>query len=124
MGLLVSIFRPAHFADCTNGGISSRERDAKGLCLVNVSGPSSPSADYPPAMLEVRTPFGDEVGRRCVRVVAAVDKGHGVYEKAPGWAMMGGHYAATSDSRFHEAVTELTGLFVNNGAVPIHDRYE
>jgi hypothetical protein len=40
-----------------------------------------------------------------------------------GWCMMGGNYASTSDSRFHDAVCEITGG-ASYGAVPIHDRIE
>ena len=37
--------------------------------------------------------------------------------------MMGGNYAATSDSRFGEAVRKRIGPNFY-GAVPIHDRFE
>jgi len=37
--------------------------------------------------------------------------------------MFGGNYAATSDSRFGEAIEKLTGQDFY-GAVPIHDRKE
>jgi hypothetical protein len=37
--------------------------------------------------------------------------------------MMGGNYAATSDSRFSDKIEEMLGVHFY-GAVPIHDRVE
>lgn len=124
MGLTVEIYRAAERnCDCTNGGISGATQGAAGLCLVNVDGPFHPRADYPPALLVKHAPFGDEPGRRMVRIVPAVPDGHG-WKPAPGWAMMGGNYAATSDSRFGHKIRELLDGAYFYGAVPIHDRYE
>ena len=123
MGLHVHIFRPAHFPDCTNGGISSIERDARGLCLVNVEGPSGPCADYPAAMLVDHRPFGDEVGRRSVRIVPAEQDEAGEWRPIDRWWMFGGHYAASSDGRFGDAVRKSLGVHFY-GAVAIHDRWE
>jgi hypothetical protein len=45
-------------------------------------------------------------------------------EEAEGkWTMMGGNYAATSDSRFSDKIEEMLGHGFY-GAVPIHDRVE
>lgn len=124
MALTISIFRAARFPDCTNGGISGAERGAKGLCLMNVSGPDrEPSDDYPAALLVKHTPFGDHDGRRLCRIVPAVLEA-GQWVPARGWHMMGGNYGACSDSRFGEAVRELLGVEFYNGAIPIHDRTE
>jgi hypothetical protein len=113
MGLHVSVYR-FPLCDATLGGISSK---ANGLCLVNVSGPSSPDANDPAAMLVPGN------GPGLVKIVPAVLDANKRYSPAPGWAMMGGNYAATSDSRFHEAVRKITGS-ASYGAVPIHDRFE
>lgn len=126
MGLLVSIYRSDRIGDCTLNGISGHERGAEGLCLVNVEGPFKPSADYPAAMLVDWRPFGDEIGRRSVKVVPAVElngTGSGRWATKPGWSMFGGNYAACSDSRFGEAVRRSLGVDFY-GAVAIHDRFE
>ena len=109
MGLLVNVYKSGNY-DCTNGGVSSR--NIKGLCLTNVDGPFDPCDEYPAAKLVKQTfaSFGPSV-----KVVP---------EEAEGkWTMMGGNYAATSDSRFTEKVEEMLGHHFY-GAVPIHDRVE
>ena len=62
-------------------------------------------------------------GRGLVKIVPAVLDDKNRYSPDPRWTMMGGNYAATSDSRFHEAVRRITGGG-SYGAVPIHDRIE
>lgn len=131
MGLHVSIYRQAGSSyDCTAGGISSR---AARLCLVNLDGPDSPADDAPPAMLVPHTPFGDDVGRRLVRIVPAQQIA-GAWVPLDGWVnedtgrkwywpMFGGNFAASSDSRFRGAIEQLLGAFFH-GAVAIHDRFE
>lgn len=113
MGLNVSVYR-FPLGDCTLDGISSKAKD---LCLVNVDGPSSPSADQPAAMLVK----GNMPGM--VKIVPALLDDKQRYSQDPRWVMMGGNYAATSDSRFHRAVEAITG-HPSYGAVPIHDRIE
>lgn len=113
MGLIVHVYRDS-LGDCTNGGISSK---ANSLCLVNVEGPFSPNAQTPAAML-VR---GNGPG--IAKIVPAVWCEIGEYNPETRWVMMGGNYAATSDSRFREAVEKITGSRFY-GAVPIHDRIE
>lgn len=106
MGLLVNIYRDDTKPDCTNGGIS---RYAQGLCLLNVPGPFHPSQSYPGAYLQRHGPD-------ILRVVPA-------YIVPFSQVMMGGNYAATSDSRFREACEQLLG-HAFYGAVAIHDRME
>jgi hypothetical protein len=62
-------------------------------------------------------------GNGLVKIVPAFLDEKKKYSPAPGWHMMGGNYAATSDSRFHRAVEKITGS-ASYGAVPIHDRCE
>jgi len=108
MGLLVDVYKNGKY-DCTNGGVSAR--NIKGLCLTNVDGPFDPSDDYPAAKL-VKQTFGHGSS---VKVIP---------EEAEGkWTMMGGNYAATSDSRFSDKIEEMLGHGFY-GAVPIHDRVE
>ena len=110
MGLLVSVYKDASSNyDCTNGGVSSR--NIKGLCLTNVDGPFNPCDEYPAAKLVKQTfGFGSSV-----KVIP---------EEAEGkQTMMGGNYAATSDSRFSDAIAARLGHNFY-GAVPIHDRVE
>lgn len=108
MGLNVSVFKSDKM-DCTNGGVSSR--NIRGLCLTNVEGPFDPCEDYPAAKL-VKQTFGFGT---IVKVIPE--------ECEEKQTMMGGNYAATSDSRFSRAVEKMLGNHFY-GAVPIHDRVE
>ena len=115
MGLTVSVFRSS-IGDCTHGGISSSAND---ICLVNVDGPSNPCEGVPAALLIKGNVEG------AVKIVPAVINGKGEYIPTKAWVMMGGNYAATSDSRFHRAVQAIIGKGAcSYGAVPIHDRIE
>lgn len=104
--LPINVYRPAHGYDCTNGGISSRFRELLILCD---DGFIEVDLDKPPENLVKmvrRVVFG-----KTVYYVEPVKRPSGV-----GW-MMGGNYAATSDSRF----SEMTNIY---GAIAIHDRQE
>jgi hypothetical protein len=114
MGLCVSVYK-FPLGDCTNKGISGRM--VKDLCLVNVEGPTKPHWDVPAAMLVK----GNVPGH--VKIVPAEFLEIGEWRPKPGWWMMGGNFAHTSDSRFHDAVREIIGT-ESYGAVPIHDRQE
>lgn len=105
--LHVSVYRDATPGDCTNGGVSSRFRDLLILCP---DGFIDVDEDNPPENL--------------CKVVHRFLFGRDVYHVEPvvrpkgaGW-MMGGNYAATSDSRFHAL---CGGFYVG---IPIHDRQE
>lgn len=128
MGLHISVYRDADGHDSTNGGISSC---VKNLTVVNADGPFEPTADAPAVILESHA-------RGIVRLVPAVqvdgqwvgfrpsDKSQAEFLPQYGAVgpMFGGNYGATSDSRFREKITELTGSGNFYGAVAIHDRYE
>jgi len=106
MGLHVSVFRNVEMpTDCTANGVSIRFTR---LTLVNVEGPNEPSEDAPAAFLEAHFP-----GILRIRPDECGDA----------WVMMGGNFAATSDSRFREACERLSGSKFY-GAVAIHDRVE
>jgi hypothetical protein len=114
MGLIVQVYRGARGSDCTMGGISSQATE---LCLVNVSGPFKPRDGVPAAMLGTGRMFGR------LRIVPAVKNDAGEWVEDSRCLMMGGNYAATSDSRFSDACAKLLGQSFY-GAVAIHDRYE
>ena len=109
MGLIVSVYKDADSNyDCTMNGVTSRFTK---LCVTNVDGPFDPCDEYPAAKLVKQTfGFGSSV-----KVIP---------EEAEGkQTMMGGNYAATSDSRFSDKVEQMLGHHFY-GAVPIHDRVE
>ena len=111
MGLHIEIYKPQRFGDCTNGGVTSK--NIKGLCITNVAGPFDPCELYPAAEL-VKQTFGHGPSVKIVPTEEIAKKS---------WCMFGGHYGATSDSRFGEAVEEMLGHGFY-GALPIHDRVE
>lgn len=105
--LPVSVYRSARVGDCTNGGVSSRFRD---LLVICDDGFIDVDEENPPENL--------------CKVVHRFLFGRDVFHIEPvarptgaGW-MMGGNYAATSDSRF----SALCGH--QYGAIAIHDRQE
>ncbi len=112
MGLHVSVYANP-LGDCTNNGIS---KGVQGLTIVNIDGPSTPMPGQPAAML-VLGPYNTP------RIVPAIYCEIGEYIPETRWTMMGGNYAATSDSRFSDAVKKLLGHGFY-GAVAIHDRIE
>ena len=107
MGLNVEVFRWG-LGDCTNGGESA---EVESVCVVNVGGPFNPGPDRPAFEL-VQGPGGQ--GHAILRPVKSRE-GIG--------PMFGGNFGYSSDSRFSEAIQELTGSR-HYGAVHIHDRYE
>jgi hypothetical protein len=122
MGLIVNVYR-ATGRDCTLNGISSTHDR---LTLVNVDGPFEPNDDAPAAVLMIGSLLGTLVIYPATRIQNVVLTRSG--EQADAWGhvmdtMMGGNYAATSDSRFTEACERLLGQRFY-GAVAIHDRIE
>ena len=112
MALVVSVFHNS-MGDFTNRGISSKTKE---ICLVNVDGPTK-NPTCPVAMLVAGNVKGT------VKIVPAILNDNGMYVATRQWCMMGGNYAATSDSRFYEAIRRIIGAQFD-GAVPIHDRFE
>lgn len=105
--LPVSVYRSSSLGDCTNGGVSARYDDLLVLCD---DGYITVDLENPPKnLVEVvhRNMWGRDLYH--IEPYAAA--------KGAGW-MMGGNYAATSDSRF----SKLCGG--QYGAVAIHDRDE
>src|ERR1019366_2861195 len=103
MGLNVSVYRNKGGGVSTNGGISWK---ADSLRLVNVEGPAEPNDDTPAAMLVKENIPG------ALKIVRAVLVGQDWVEYTnPNQygPMFGGNYAATSDSKFDEASSDLLG---------------
>lgn len=125
MGLRVSIFKSGG-QDFSNGGVSAFMDEG---VIVNIAGPSEP--DYVRVAPLLLLP-GNVKG--LAKVVPATETQDGEWVPAnstppsdgssrPLGPFMGGCYVACCDSRFDEAVEEITGMKFN-GAVPLHDRYE
>lgn len=120
MGLTIEVYKGT-YGDFTNGGVSGHYNQ---LTVVNIDGPSEPTADRPPVALVA----GNVPGITKIVPVENVAPG-----QEPDWQeirpegrvgpMFGGNYGATSDGRFDAAVEKITG-FRFDGAVAIHDRYE
>lgn len=110
MGIVVNVYRGTY--DCTNNGISSKFDT---LCVVNCEGPFQPDDKHPAVLLQQHV-------KGSLRLVPASFK-HGMWRAFPGWAMHGGNYGATSDSRFIAKCEWFLGHHFY-GAVAIHDRYE
>lgn len=111
MGLLADVYKNP-LGDCTNNGVSS---GVQSLCVVNMEGPFNPDVYAPAVMVE-------EHHSGCLRIVPAMLHGDRWVRK-PGHWMMGGNFAATSDSRFSQKCESLLGHRFY-GAVAIHDRQE
>jgi len=105
MGLLVSVYKNGR--DSTAGGDSSK---AVEICVINVPGPFEPD-DHTPAFALVPNALNSVV----LKPVHEPDNMMG--------PCFGGNYAATSDSRFDEAIEEMLGHRFY-GAIPIHDRFD
>lgn len=105
MGLIASIYKSG-LGDCSNDGVSAHYDK---VCIVNVPGPFKPTDDMPAVRLVKREHVGNVV---CIPV--------GLEGK---WTMFGGCYVETSDSRFHEAVRQLSG-YKFGFPVALHDRVE
>jgi len=108
MGMIVHVYKDS-FADCTNGGVSSK---SNGLCVVNVEGPFNPSDEYPAAKLVDDAPMGRPYPKIVPLELLEQNK----------WVMFGGNLANASDSRWRIAVEKSGGGPA--GALPIFDRVE
>lgn len=104
MGLIAYVY-DSPLGNCSNRGLSSQFKE---VCIVNIDGPFDPKPDMPAVKL-VKRNHGNIV---CIPV--------GLESK---WTMFGGAYITTSDSRFGEAVRELSG-YEHGFPVALHDRVE
>jgi len=107
MGMIVSVYtNKSRFGDCSCNGVTNRFNQ---LCVTNVEGPFEPKDDCPAVTLEP----GVFPGTVVLTPLEVQGKSR----------MFGGNYAATSDSRWCNAVERITGNPFY-GAVPVHDRVE
>jgi len=106
MGMIVDVLKSVDRIDCSKNGVTNRYNK---LCVVNVDGPFEPSDDAAAVeLVEGNLP-------NTVKIVPVGEKGK--------WTLFGGNYAASSDSRFSEAIRTLIGGNWS-GAVAVHDRVE
>lgn len=119
MGLILNVFRDASGMDCTRQGISSKFDT---FTVVNVSGPFEPTETRPAVMLVQG--YGRSLTGRNPMIVEA-EQVDGEWRQAnPGKRPMhGGNFAWTCDSRFREALTDITNECWH-GPVMIMDRFE
>jgi hypothetical protein len=132
-GLGVGILRPTDLPDCSLGGVSSRY--TRGVIVgVRTQGAARgalvrPAVQRGLAALPRLSRVGDAA---CgLELVVRQLQGDGVYvhaeptEGCGRWAMSGGCYVVTSDSRFAELLGAIYGDGRSQvGPVPLHDRYE
>lgn len=117
MGLLAFVYR----------SVTSPTRGPAQVVLVNVEGTAEPSDDAP-AMMLVPSVMGNCIAVLADCVATRIGDGHKLYRPKTRTDMVGpmadGCFVATSDSRFAEAVTRITGAIHFYGAVPTHTRFE
>ncbi len=107
MGLIANVYRWS-LGDCSLGGVSSKHNE---VTIINAKGPFEPDADRPAVELMTR----NINGVLYIRAVPVKDKNE--------WHMHGGTFIYTSDSRFDQAVEQLTKR-PHDGPVAFHDRVE
>ncbi len=90
--------------NCSNDGLSAKHKE---VCVVNVDGPFQPTPAAPAVNL-VKARAGNLV---CQPV------------GLEGRTMFGGAFVYTGDSRFGDAVRELSG-YDHGFPIPLHDRVE
>lgn len=132
-GLTVHILRP-HGGDYSLNGISARYHEAVIVGIRVALRSSVADRELEPAaergLVELPRIFGANEHRAEVELVIRA-LGGGIYvhaEPTEGkgrWAMFGGAYIETSDSRFGEILRAIYGDGrYQVGPIPLHDRYE
>lgn len=124
-GLILYFHRDASGIDCTIGGVSSRHAQCVLVGVVDYtrSEDGKPKLRRLPAECRVfapsdtRPPVWLVAGKHGADDLFIIPGRVDANEPDSRWWMMGGNYAATSDSRF----SELCG---GNFAVRVHDRHE
>lgn len=116
--LSVEVYKSANLGDCTNHGMTSRCDKILVACPTGNYEIDSENVPDNFAMLELRKVFGNTIIPTIYP--AEITEDGRVVKRGGKWYMMGGNFAHTSDSRFHDLLGGLYGV----GAVAIHDRYE
>lgn len=121
-GLPVDVYRNAAHAvgDCTNGGITSRAVSLVVVGILDQTRAGAPVITAVDELSQITEPSG---AAPAVILVKRRFNGEVIYHLRPAddlgrTPMMGGNYAATSDSRFSRMIG---GMY---GAVAVHDRFE
>lgn len=109
-GLYVEFYRPAYTTDCTNGGVSSRFKEAI-LVGPDVTGPCDTETDRSAKELPILVYRNYTApGMHKIQMIHAVPID---LLNAGKWTMFGGNFIYTSDSRFPQRFP-----------IPVHDRVE
>jgi hypothetical protein len=132
-GLIVGILRPADHGDCSLNGVSNRYR--RGVVVGVHRKPGSTSLAEHEAVLR-----GEHVLPRiftgsddvCELELVVRNLFGGIYVSAEPvegqgrWAMAGGCYIETTDSRWNETLRAIYDAdhTMQVGPIPLHDRYE
>lgn len=125
-GLILDVYRTDALGDCTNGGISAKVNQVTIVGVINFEGREevasllpgdcrvfAPSDKAPAVMLVKRNVWP---GERPHTYLVPIYPGENA-RAFIGRNMMGGNYAATSDSRLREVAG-------HSYPIPIHDRRE
>lgn len=109
----VDVFRDRQLGDCSNNGITSRFDNVLLPCGEGwITFDSEKEVPLNFCMIEYR----EILGGYYRDIVPATVNQYGGFERRPGWWMMGGTFAFTSDARF----SQMAGLY----PLAIHDRRE
>lgn len=100
-GMPCTVYRPADFPDCTNGGVTSR---ASRVLLV---GPGVPEVAEPGNLPVLLLDMREGWDHPCLTPLARPS------DAGNRWTMFGGNFIYTSDSRFP-----------SGRPIPVHDRIE
>jgi len=105
MGMLVSVYRNT-LGDSTNGGVSAKLDQ---FIVANVEGPFNPEPNATDVLFLDSCSYSNEP-----KLISAVynnlrDEWEPISRALGEWVMFGGNYAGTSDSRFCEATSDITG---------------
>lgn len=114
-GLTVYIYNNQFFSKCSANGISERYKEALIICkgVVEIDTENLEKKSLPVIQLVEKKLCGETV--YIAKVV--FDPDFPKLNHSEKWAMMGGAFIYSSDSRFRE-------MFPFYGAIPLHDRYE
>lgn len=124
-GLILNVYRPAGYPDCTNDGVSSRFDE---LVVVGYQRANDKVMQTLPSWSRVFVPRHQDQAVVLVeswggiRLVPLGIMDEGVPPDCVG-PMMGGNYAGSSDSRWKKLLSLFEGWTLD-GPVRVHDRVE
>lgn len=135
-GLEVDVLRSTRFGDATLNGISARYDRLTLVGVIDEAWPaksrgSSIVTPFDPALVMPTGPAGRiELAPAAVlikrnmgsEILWSIERAPVRADRQRPWAMFGGNYAASSDSRLGKAMEDYGFRFY--GALAVHDRYE